>query len=340
MKIHNILLLFCSAVLLLSSCTITQQTIRTTEIEANVKQYPCFADLDVKEGKVEKSIAWNWSFNEQSLSNTKENLIADLLKENGGDVLLEPRFTFRKEMFGARELSVSGFSANFRNFRNATEQDLKAYEILYGKKQINYIVESQSVFALQDSLKKQEPKKKIVPRNSALPKGAKAFYAGFGWGGVNDVTSLNHWDDCHGASVHLGLDYGLCNLIKGDASISGGAYIKLGLGSSQEYNTYYEDYNLKCGIWCGGLRSAFHYSWMPQIDIYLGCYIEGGQQYHWFPDDDPYLSYDERDYLSKRTYGNWGPYYGVKYRIGQIGFYYELTLSDFSINQIGVSYNF
>ncbi len=114
------------------SCTITNSTIRTVDISTKITQYPCVADLDVKSGKVEKSVSWNWSFGEPTLNSMKESLIADLLKENGGDILLEPRFTFKKEFFGERVLSVEGFSARFKNFRKATERDLEAIQLSIG----------------------------------------------------------------------------------------------------------------------------------------------------------------------------------------------------------------
>lgn len=327
MRIYNVLL-FCFSVLMFSSCTITQQTIRTSEIEPSIHQYPCFVDLDVKTDKVEKSIVWNWSFFEPTLGNVKENLIADLLKENGGDILLEPRFTFKKDMFGARELSVAGFSASFKNFRSATDQDLKVYEICYRKRQNEFVEEFQQVGSAKDSLKVKEPRKRIVPRNCALPMGAKAFSVGYGFGGVGPAC-LNHYDDgCSGSSISLALDYGLCNLIKGDASISGGAYLRYGHGSADRYD---------CNIGCGGVRFAFHYSWTQRFETYVGNYIEGGLQDHNYEYDYDYYN---RYRHGTEFYGNWGFYGGIRYNIGNVGVYFDGSWSDFSIFQFGLSYRF
>lgn len=129
MKILKSIALIGTLSLLMMSCSVTNKTVRTAEISSNIRQYPCVADLDVKNVRVQKSCTWNWSFGEPTLNSMKETLIADLLKENGGDILLEPRFTFKKEFFGERVLTVEGFSARFKNFRNASVKDLEALEM-------------------------------------------------------------------------------------------------------------------------------------------------------------------------------------------------------------------
>ena len=53
-------------------------------------------------------------------------LIAETLKANNADVLLEPQFSFQKTSYGERVLIVTGFPATFKNFRKATADDLEA----------------------------------------------------------------------------------------------------------------------------------------------------------------------------------------------------------------------
>lgn len=121
----------CFLTLMVTSCTTVKKTSASVNVEAQVKQYPTIADLDIHSKKVEKTYSWYWNpfKREPMLSVLKGNLIAEILQETGGDVLLEPNIIYTKESFGKRTLTVFGFPATFKNFRKATEADLKALEI-------------------------------------------------------------------------------------------------------------------------------------------------------------------------------------------------------------------
>ncbi len=117
-------------VLTLSSCTTLTRTASTTNVQTGVHQYPTVADLDIKD-KVENTLEWNFRpfhIGEPSLTLAKGNLIAETLKKHDADILLEPQFIFTKSSFGIRRLVVTGFPAKFKDFRKATDQDLKALE--------------------------------------------------------------------------------------------------------------------------------------------------------------------------------------------------------------------
>lgn len=132
MKLNIILLFTCLTILFTSCSTMKKSTSTTMTVESGIYQYPTVADLDVKQ-KVEKQITWNFvpfNFGQPPLELRKSNLVADIIKENKADVLLEPQVTFTKKSFGERTLTITGFPASFKNFRKANQEDLKALEII------------------------------------------------------------------------------------------------------------------------------------------------------------------------------------------------------------------
>lgn len=115
--------------LLITSCTTLKKTAATVDVNASITQYPTLADLEIK-GKVEKTVVWNWNpfRRDITLNVRKGNLIAEILKEADADVLLEPQTIYTKQSFGERTLTVIGIPAKYKNFRKATEKDLKVLE--------------------------------------------------------------------------------------------------------------------------------------------------------------------------------------------------------------------
>lgn len=147
----SLLLLICVAATF-SSCKLTQKMAVVAPVnDIGVHQYPTVADLDVKPQKVTKTEEWNFvpfNWGQPSLDIRKGNMIAEMVNENDGDVLLEPQTVYRKKIFGKRSLTISGFVASFDNFRKASDDDLKALELGYntGKQRV-YNVASKSPFA-------------------------------------------------------------------------------------------------------------------------------------------------------------------------------------------------
>lgn len=131
MKQKNILL-FVFVVTLLSSCSVMKKSTSTAiNVESGIYQYPTVADLTVKK-KIEKVVSWNFvvfNWGQPPLELRKSNLIADIIKENDADILLEPQMIFTKKLFGKRTLVITGFPASFKDFRKATNEDLKALEM-------------------------------------------------------------------------------------------------------------------------------------------------------------------------------------------------------------------
>ncbi|MCQ2317133.1 MAG: hypothetical protein MJZ85_10740 [Bacteroidales bacterium] len=130
------LLLLSTMVLLMASCTTVKKTAKTTPIEPSVTQYPTVADLDVKD-RVEKTTSWVFNpINHISLDQRKKNLIADVLLENNADVLVEARYVHKVDGLFNHTLTVSGYTATYKNFRNVEESDIK---VLYGEPPVTVV---------------------------------------------------------------------------------------------------------------------------------------------------------------------------------------------------------
>lgn len=129
---QKVVFLFVCIMILFSSCSVMKKSTSTSiNVNSGVYQYPTVADLNVKQ-KIEKVVTWNFvlfNWGQPSLELRKSNMIADIIKENDADILLEPQMTFTKTPYGKRTLVITGFPASFKDFRKATVEDLKALEV-------------------------------------------------------------------------------------------------------------------------------------------------------------------------------------------------------------------
>lgn len=116
-----------------TSCkTVRKVTSATENIKTEIIQYPTTADLDIQE-KVEKTVTWNFSilnYLHPSLETRKKNLIADIVKENNADILIDAQSSFTLIPFGKRTLTITGYPGTFKNFRKASIKDIEAYKIV------------------------------------------------------------------------------------------------------------------------------------------------------------------------------------------------------------------
>lgn len=125
MKRLNLILLLSAVTMAFSSCTTIIKTSASTDVEASVEQYPLVSDLVVGQ-KISKTATWSWMLLDPiPLVDRRDNLIADMLKEYNADVLVDMETQFEQSFFGRRSLTVTGYVATFKNFRNATEDDLR-----------------------------------------------------------------------------------------------------------------------------------------------------------------------------------------------------------------------
>lgn len=86
------------------------------------------ADLDIADTRVSKSKTWTLNFlSSMTLDQRKANLIIELCREVGADVLVDPQFIFSKRIFGGGKLTVSGYPATYKNFRTMTDKEVDAF---------------------------------------------------------------------------------------------------------------------------------------------------------------------------------------------------------------------
>jgi hypothetical protein len=116
-----------SITIALTSCSTSKSgTAKTMDIVGTeVMRKPLIVDLDVKQDKVEKTVEIK---NLTSFDLAKNEVIRDLLKERGADVFIEPSF-YSTTKGSTTELTVYGWTANYKNFRQVEEKDIEFLEI-------------------------------------------------------------------------------------------------------------------------------------------------------------------------------------------------------------------
>lgn len=83
------------------------------------------ADLSIDNERVEKSTVWISNIlTPADLEQRKSNLIVELCRQIGADVLVDPQFTFKKRILGGGKLTVSGYPARYKNFRPMTDAEI------------------------------------------------------------------------------------------------------------------------------------------------------------------------------------------------------------------------
>lgn len=110
-----------------TSCSTTKSgTAKAMDVVGSgVIHKPVIVDLDVKQEKTSKTVVLK---NVLSLDNAKNEAVRELLKEKNADIIVEPTFD-SKTKNGKTELTVYGWTANYKNFRQVEEKDIKLLEI-------------------------------------------------------------------------------------------------------------------------------------------------------------------------------------------------------------------
>lgn len=87
-----------------------------------------FADLVVSPNKITYTYRPTDDVNRGGEANVINTAVRKALEANGGgDVLVEMQFTLKKSgKKNVKEVTVSGYPATYKNFRNADEETLKA----------------------------------------------------------------------------------------------------------------------------------------------------------------------------------------------------------------------
>ena len=124
---NNILLVAILVTTLLTSCAVYKsKTSKTIDIYGSgVIHKPVLVDLDVR-GRKASGIA-----NEKkhlSLETIKQNAIANLLKNEDADVLVEP--IFETEIYRSNiTVTVTGWPATYKNFRSIQAEDVPLLQV-------------------------------------------------------------------------------------------------------------------------------------------------------------------------------------------------------------------
>lgn len=106
----------------------------------NVVTAVTMADVEVGSQRVEKSVSWKIKMlSPTDLEQRKENLQNELCRETGADFLVDPQFSYEKKILGGGKLTLSGYPAKYVNFRNMTEEEIKAF-ILNPESQVGKVI--------------------------------------------------------------------------------------------------------------------------------------------------------------------------------------------------------
>jgi len=136
MKNFRFLLISVFVLVGFSSCglmksTSTTRTARTIEIKADIQQMPTVADLVVDTVLAKNDTSWtNISFKHMMLkSEMRKVLLGEMLENTDADVIVQPREKVQTKVYHpfkqSYTMQVVGYPARYRNFRTATEEDLR-----------------------------------------------------------------------------------------------------------------------------------------------------------------------------------------------------------------------
>ena len=129
----------CSSMLLVGCVTTTGTTkttysyseYRSVQASQTVATAPLIADLVVSEKRITYAERINTVITNMSSSEAKaladkekETVIANAVKANKADVLVAPIIDIQTDTNGYLVIEVTGYPASYKNFRNATKDDM------------------------------------------------------------------------------------------------------------------------------------------------------------------------------------------------------------------------
>ena len=115
-----------------SSWTTTNRTARSFVIETDIQQMPTVADLVVDTVYVRQDTTWtNTSKSYTTKAAMRDLLIGAMMEKANADVIIQPRenvTVYSKSSKQTLRMEMYGYPARYRNFRTATEQDLRVLQ--------------------------------------------------------------------------------------------------------------------------------------------------------------------------------------------------------------------
>lgn len=117
-----------------SSCTAVQMTSDVAPVGTAVFNLTV-ADLNVSKQKAEHTVSWEWNpFMPVSIEAKKQTATAELLRQVGADVLVEPQYIVKHNGFlQGGSVLVSGYPATYSGFRAMTDQDAEKIALVNGE---------------------------------------------------------------------------------------------------------------------------------------------------------------------------------------------------------------
>lgn len=107
---------------LITSCSVTKSsTAKSLDVYGTVMHIPVVADLDVKQTKVSATVEFQGKEASEAIKN---KVIGEALKISNADILIEPSFDIETKGSSSK-ITVKGFPATYKNFRNASPGDVE-----------------------------------------------------------------------------------------------------------------------------------------------------------------------------------------------------------------------
>ncbi len=121
------LLVLSAVALAFTSCSVIKSgTSKSMDIVGSgVIHVPVIADLDVQPTKQQMTKSYTKVL---SMEAAKNNVIRELLKQYNADVLIEPTFESETKN-GITTITVKGWPASYKNFRQISEKDIQFLEV-------------------------------------------------------------------------------------------------------------------------------------------------------------------------------------------------------------------
>jgi hypothetical protein len=118
------ILSLCAFAVVITSCSNLKSTTNTSKTlsiyGSGVIQKPVIVDLDVKQAKVNSTVTGKEGSNIEAL---KAQAVSVAVKNAQADVLVEPVYTIVSSK-GSFTVTVTGFPATYKNFRDITLEDV------------------------------------------------------------------------------------------------------------------------------------------------------------------------------------------------------------------------
>ena len=236
MKNFRFLLISVFVLVGFSSCgtmrsTSTTRTARTFEIESDIQQLPTVADLVVDTVLAKNDTSWtNISFKHVMLkSEMRKVLLGEMLENTNADVIVQPREKVQTKVYHpfkqSYTMQVVGYPARYRNFRTATEEDLRIlqgldpqpvnYNTIYIGANAGY---SQKTISAGDMTKAITPSKPIKTKKPPYLRNPFIVGLEFGYyfepirfmeGGHGFTFQNNYLWRTKNQNVYLGLGWGM-----------------------------------------------------------------------------------------------------------------------------------